>query len=86
MDKAKIDLVESKSLTINFPSIGPPMAVRAEGDEIVVLVRLTLRPGDNVMNVNFDVSTSGNSASVSGLDKDSSPDVSRYWRTPIIKG
>jgi hypothetical protein len=55
------------------------MTIRANGDEVIVLVRLTLRPRDNVMDVNFDVSASGNSAAVAGLDKDAPADVSRYW-------
>ena len=81
MDESKVDLVKTKRFTINFPSVGAPMAIWAEGDEIVILVRVTLRPRDNVMDVNFDVSTSGDCAAVSGLDKDASPQISRYWRT-----
>ncbi len=83
MGESKIDFVEPQALTINLPSVGSPMTIRAEGDEVVVLVRLTLRPRDNVMNVNFDVSTSGNSAAVPSLDKDAPADFSRYWRAPI---
>jgi hypothetical protein len=44
---------------------------------------LTLRPRDNVVNVNFDVSTSRNSAAVTSLDKDAPSDFSGYWRTKI---
>ena len=83
MSKSKIDFVEPKAFTINFPSIGAPMTIRTESDEVVILMRLTLRPWDNMMNFNFDVSTSGNSAAVTGLDKDAPADFSRYWRTPI---
>ena len=59
------------------------MTIRTESDEVVILMRLTLRPRDNMMNFNFDVSTSGNSAAVASLDKDAPADFSRYWRVPI---
>lgn len=49
MGKSQIDLVEEQAFTINFPSVGAPMTIRAKGDEIVILMRLTLRPRDNVM-------------------------------------
>jgi hypothetical protein len=55
-----------------------PMTVRAEGDEIVILVRLTLRPRDNVMDINFDITTGGDRTTMSRFDKDSTPEVSRY--------
>lgn len=83
MNEPKVELVQAQGLTINFPSVGAPVTVRAEGDEIVVLVRLTLRPRDNVMNVDFDVSTSGDGAAVSSLDKDTPPDFTRHWRAPV---
>lgn len=83
MGEPKVELVESKAFTINFPSIGAPMAVRAEGDEVVIFMRLTLRPRDNVMNVDFDVSTSRDGATVAGFNKDTPPDFGRYWRAPI---
>lgn len=83
MSEPKVELIEPKGLTINFPSVGAPVAIRTEGDEIVVLVRLTLRPRDNVMNIDFDVSTSRDGTAVTGLDEDTSADVSRYWRAPL---
>jgi hypothetical protein len=83
MSEAKVDLVEAQGFTINFPSIGAPMTVRAEGDEIVILVRLTLRPRDNVMDINFDITTGGDRTTMSRFDKDSTPEVSRYWRSSI---
>jgi hypothetical protein len=83
MSEPKVDFVESKGFTINLPSIGAPVVVRTEGDEIVVLVRLTLRPRDNMMNIDLDVSASRDSASVTGLDQDATSDFSRYYRTPV---
>ena len=83
MSKSEIDFVEPQGFTINLPAIGAPMAIRTEGDEIVVIVRLTLRPRDNVMNIDFDVSAGGNGASMPRLDKDLSPDIRRYWTTPL---
>ena len=83
MSETKIEFVKPEALTINFPSIGTPMAIRAECDEVVVLVRLTLRPRDNVMNIDFDVSTGGDGAPVASFDQDAPADVSRYWRARL---
>ena len=70
MRKAQIELVEPKGLTIYLPSVGPPVAVRGEGDEVVILMRLTLRPRDNVVMFNFDVAAGGNGAAVLRIDED----------------
>ncbi len=83
MSEAKIELVEPNGFTINLPSVGAPVAIRAEGDEVVILVRLTLRPRDNVMDIDFDIPASGNSAAVPGLDENAAADVGRYWWAPI---
>ena len=83
MSEPKIELVESKAFTINLPSIGEAMTIRTESDEIVILMSLTLRPRDNVMDLSVDVSTSGDSAAMSGFNKNTSTDFSRYWRTRI---
>ena len=83
MDEAQVDFVKPQGFTINFPSVGAPVAIRAEGDEIVVFVRLTLRPRDNVMNIDFDVSAGGDGAAVPSLNKDAPTDFSRYWRAPL---
>ena len=83
MDDSQVELVKPKALTVNLPSVGAPVAVRTESDEVVILVRLTLRPRDNVVDVHLDVSTGGSGASVSGLDQDAASDVSRYWRAPV---
>ena len=83
MSEAQVEFVEAQAFTINFPSIGAPMTIRAKGDEVIILMRLRLRPRDNVMNIDFDVSTSGDSATVAGLNQDAAPDFSRYWRAPV---
>ena len=49
MSESEIELVQSKTFTINLPSVGAPVTVSTESDEIVVTVRLTLRPRDNMM-------------------------------------
>jgi hypothetical protein len=46
-------------------------------------VSLTLCPRDNVMDVDFNVPTSGDSAAVPRLNEDPATDISRYWRTTI---
>ena len=86
MNEPQIELVESKGLTINLPVIGAPMAVRAEGDEVVILMRLTLRPRDNVVNINLDISASGNCTPMPGLYEDATADVSRNWRAIVHEG
>jgi hypothetical protein len=84
VDESEIEFVKSQGLTINLPSIGAPVAVRAEGDEVVILVSLTLRPRDNVMNVDLNVSAGGDGAAVSSLNKNSPADFRGYWRSPIV--
>lgn len=80
MDKSQIDLVEPQRFAINFTVISSPMTVRTKSDEVVILMSLRLCPRDNVMNVDLDVSASGNSAAVAGFNKDPAANVSRYWR------
>jgi hypothetical protein len=82
MSESKVELVEAKGFTINLPSTGAPVALNTDGDEIVILMRLTLRPRYNVMNINLDVSASRDGAAVSRLDENAPTDISRYWRAP----
>lgn len=49
-------------------------------------MRLTLRPRDNVVNLDFDVATGGDSAPVAGFDENAPLDVSSYWRANIPAG
>ena len=85
MSEPKVEFVKPQGFTVNLPNVGPPMAIRTEGDEIIILVRLTLRPRDNVMDIGIDVSASRNGTSMPSLNENTSPDVSRYWRTDIHK-
>ncbi len=77
MKEANVELVEPQTFTINLPSVGAPMAIRTESDEIFVLVRLRLRLRDNVMDVDLDVSTRGDGATVTSLDEDTPAEVGR---------
>lgn len=77
MSETKIDLVEPQTLSIYLPSIGAPVTIRTESDEVLVVVRFAIRPRDNVVKVDLDVSTGGNGASVPSLDKDTPADFSR---------
>lgn len=83
MSESQIEFIEPKGFTVNFPFTGSPMTVRTKADEIVILMSLTIRPRDNVMNVNFNVTTSGDGATMPSLDKDAATDFSRYWTTGI---
>lgn len=83
MGKTQINLVETKGFLVDLPFVGAPVTIRTESDEIVILMRLTVRPRDNVMDIDIDVSASGDGTTVSGLDEDSSSDFSRYWRATI---
>jgi hypothetical protein len=86
MNEPQINFIKPKCFSINLPGVGAPVAIGAECDEIIILVRLALRPRDNVMNINLDVSTGRDGASVPSLDENTSTDVSRYWRTVIHDG
>lgn len=78
MSETQVELVEPQAFTINLPTVGPPVAVRAEGDEIVIVMRLTVRPRDNVMNIDLDVTTGGDGAAVPGLYENTPFDIRRY--------
>lgn len=83
MNEPQIELVEPKRLSINIPGIGAPVTIGAECDEVVILVRLTLRPRDNVMNIDLDVSASGDGAPMSRFDQNTAADISRDWGAGI---
>lgn len=83
MSEPQVGLVHSQTFAIDLPPISPPVTVGADSDEIVVVVRVALRPRDNVVNIDFDVSASRDGASVASFDKYSPPEFSGYW-WPII--
>ena len=83
MDESKIELIELKGFTINITGMGAPMTIRAEGNEVVILMRLALRPRDNMMDISIEVPTSGDRAPMPSLNEDSSSDFSRYWRATV---
>lgn len=85
MNEAQVSLVESEGFTINVPFVGSPMTVRTKSDEIVILMRMTVRPRDNVMDIDLDVSASGDGASVSRLDEDAPSEFSGYWSPPFTQ-
>jgi hypothetical protein len=85
MSETKVEFIKSQGFTVNLPNVGPSVAIRTESDEIVILVRLTLRPRDNMMDIGIDVSAGRDGASMPSLDENTSPDLSRYWRTDIHK-
>jgi hypothetical protein len=78
MNESKVDLVKPEGFTINFASVGHPVTIRAESDEIIITMRLALRPRDNVMKIDFDVSAGGNGATVASLDEHPPPEVGGY--------
>jgi hypothetical protein len=83
MDEAKVELVESEGLTVDFLSISATMTIRTKGNQVFIVVRSTLVPRDDVVNFNIDVATGGDGATMSSLDKDTSADFSWYGRAPI---
>lgn len=86
MNESQVEFIKPKGLTINLPTIGSPMAIRAEGDEVVILMRLTLHPWDNMVNIDLDVSASGDCTAMSGLDENATPDVSWNWKSNVHNG
>ncbi len=83
MSESKVQLIEPQRLSIDFPDIGAAVAIRAEGNEVFILVGSTRSPRDDVVNFHIDISTSGDGAAVAGLDKDATAEFSGYWRAPI---
>jgi hypothetical protein len=78
MSEPEVQLVKPQRFAINFPSVGAPMAIRAEGDKIVIFVRPALRPPNNVMDIDFDVSTSRDRTPVAALDKNAPAELCGY--------
>lgn len=72
-----------QGLTINVPGVSAPVTIGAESDEIVILMRLTFRPRDNMMNIDLDISASGDGTPMARLDENASAQVGRYWRAPV---
>jgi hypothetical protein len=58
-----------KALSIDLPPIGETVTIRAEGDEVVVVVTLCRGEGDNVVKLDFDVSARRDGASMAGLNE-----------------
>jgi hypothetical protein len=83
MSKSKVEFIKPEAFTINLPSVGAPVTVRTESDEIVIVMRLTLRPRDNMMKIDLDISAGGDGASMTRLDQDAPSDPSRYWTTTL---
>lgn len=78
MCEPQVELVEPKAFSIDISPVGAPMTIGAESDQIVVVVRLGLRPRYDVVNINFDVSAGGDRTSVTGLHENAPFDISRY--------
>lgn len=70
MSETESGHVDSEAFTVNFPFFGAPMTIRTKSDEIFIVMRFRIRPRDNVMNIDLDVSAGGDGTSVSGLNKD----------------
>ncbi len=81
MSESQVQLVEPKAFSINLPSIGAPVTIRTQRDEIVVLMRLTLRPRNNVMDIDLDVSTGGDRATMTGVNENATTELSGNRRT-----
>lgn len=64
----KVELVEGEALCVDLSPVGATVAIRAEGNQIFIIVGSSLSPRHNVMNVNFDLATGWNGAPVSGFD------------------
>jgi hypothetical protein len=73
MGVPKICLVNSECLPVDFATVGPPVAVRAEGYEIFVLVRLALLPGNNVVNIDLNMAARWYRAAMTRFDQDTAP-------------
>ena len=74
----KIVLIHFQAFSVYFTTVGSAVAVRAEGDEVVVLMFATFHPRHDMMNLDFDVATGGNGTSMASFDQHSSAKVRRY--------
>jgi hypothetical protein len=83
MSESQVELIEPECLSVDFPAIGAAMTIRTEGNKVFVFVQSTRFPRDDVVDFHIEMPTSGDGASVTGLDKDAPTDFSRYWRAPI---
>jgi len=72
VSSAQIKLVEPESLAVYLPSISATVAIRAEGNEILIIVGFNRSPGGDVVNVHFDVAAGVDCASVSRLNQNAS--------------
>jgi hypothetical protein len=83
VNKSEVELVKSKRLSVDFLGIGAAVTVGAKCNEVVIVVRLTFRPGDDVVNVDVDISAGRNGAAVPRLDEDTSTELTWYRWTII---
>jgi hypothetical protein len=81
--ETKVEFIKPQAFSIDSTIVGAPVAIGAEGDEVVVVMRLTRGPGDNMVHVDLNVSAGRNCAAVASLDENASSEISRYWRTPV---
>ena len=78
VDEPKIDFVEPKRFTINLPSVGAPVAIRTEGDKVIILMRLTVRPRNDMVNIDVDISASGDGTPMPGFNENPTSEIGRY--------
>jgi len=78
MGEAELGFVDAQTFTVNLPGLSHPVAIRAEGNEVVIVMRLTLSPRNNVVNLDYDVSASGDGAAVPCLYENTPFDIGRY--------
>jgi hypothetical protein len=72
--------VDPKCLSVNLSTVSTRVAVWTECNQVVVIVRKTCFPRNNVMNFDRDVSARGYCTAMAGLDHDFAFDFSGYWR------
>lgn len=84
MKEPEVEFVHPKRFSIDVVVPGSTMAVRADRDEVVVVVRLACGPRNDVVNVNVDVPTGGDSAAVTSLDENAASEFG--WNSGSIHG
>ncbi len=68
VSEPEIGLVVIQGLSINFVElVRTPVAIRAKGDKVFIFVLLAHFPRHDVMDINVDITTSRNGASVTSL-------------------
>ena len=82
--ESQVRLVESKGLSVDLSSVRSAMAVRTQGNQILVFVCLTSLPRNYVVDVHLDVTAGRDCTTVTSLDENAALDFGGNCRARIV--